>query len=447
MEKCPTKCGNATKGKAYKKTECLPCWCLLNAPQVFGDAPKRRLQLNCFYLGDKTRKMHSDGTTSHMNECGCQWGRNCNFHKDECTQTPWAPGIRDCNSCDDYSKTAPKESPFKRVVFINLERRKDRLTAFRERQQVSGWELPEPIIFPAVDGRNERVPTYYKAGGGAWGCLRSHVTLLEKAYADGVENVLVLEDDATWMKGVTSEDDSSWKRLSKFMNEVPSDWEMLMLGGQHQGTPEKVKDGVVKCLNCQRTHAYAIRRSLIPELLDLWKRCDTHIDHWLGPWQADRKVYAPHRFIFGQMGGVSDISGTVSPAKYWIPPNGQPVIHLTAPPEVVKELRKKGFHTGYSRDKTSDIDRGLLGIETINPESRYRKIKSWCDAVLWEVASMEGIVATLWHPNITVDELKDVYMSGPVVPVAGTTVEECVSAVPPDIKVEPSLGYYERLYE
>ena len=105
---------------------------------------------------------------------------------------------------------------FDRVVLINLRRRPDRLAAFRRLQAEKGWRLPEPELFEAIDGGKVGEPTYYVAGGGAWGCLRSHVSILERAVMDDVASLLVFEDD------VPGHDDA-WDRLYRFLSAVPTD--------------------------------------------------------------------------------------------------------------------------------------------------------------------------------------------------------------------------------
>ena len=60
---------------------------------------------------------------------------------------------------------------YTRCYFINLKRRPDRLENFRRLQTENGWNLPEPIIFAALDGNKIGTPSHFKSGGGAWGCL------------------------------------------------------------------------------------------------------------------------------------------------------------------------------------------------------------------------------------------------------------------------------------
>ena len=313
---------------------------------------------------------------------------------------------------------------FDRVVLINLKRRPDRLAAFRRLQAEKGWRLPEPEIFEAIDGNRVGVPPYYGQGGGAWGCLRSHVTILERAVMDDVGSVLVLEDDLVWHS-------DAWDRLNAFLAAVPSDWDQLMLGGQHMGKPgEAVSPGVVRCLNCQRTHAYAIRGPALHDLLKLWYPCRTHIDHIMGPWQRGWRVYAPDPFVFGQGPGKSDISGANNPAKFWVAPSGEsPVVHLTAPPDVARALRGRGLHMGHRRDR-DDRDVGLSEAVGLEGAARIARIRQWVIDLQWEAASMEGSpLVTVWHPGITRDQVREAF-TGEVLAVAGDTVEACLSQLP-----------------
>lgn len=312
---------------------------------------------------------------------------------------------------------------FDRVVLINLDRRPDRLAQFRANFDEHGWCFREPEHFRAIDGNKVPCPFGFEQGGGAWGCMQSHRQILERAIMDDIGILLVLEDDA-YMKS------DSIPRLLQFLDSVPDDWDQLMLGGQHIGTPTRVKEGVVKCTNCQRTHAYAIRGQFMRDLYSKWCSPSSvvHIDWIMGPLQSLRNVYAPEPFIFGQEAGQSDISGRANPRKSWDTPAANlPVVFLEAPQPVVAELRRYGLHTGYNRDPKTDLDRGLLRVfASDNPSNELHK---WIRDMQWEVASDEGLTTTIWHPDAKLEQVKNC-THGEVIHVKADNLDEALKQLP-----------------
>lgn len=303
---------------------------------------------------------------------------------------------------------------FDRVYLINLKRRQDRLAEFRQLQQDNGWNLPEPILFEAIDGNAVGVPTYFQQGGGAWGCCLSHREILQRVVMDGV-SALILEDDLVWKP-------DAWERLQTFVKSVPNDWDQLMIGGQHMEAAKEIASGVVQCARTERTHAYAIRGRAAQSLLNLWFTCSVHIDWVMGPWQKSWKVYAPDPFIFGQNAGRSDISGNLNERKFWVSPDNAPVVVLDCPREVAEKLRGYGLHMGFTRDKEG-YDAGLSALAESN--NRDSELQRWLIVLSWEAASMENSYVTVWHPKIWYEHVAAVHQ-GETIRCRGNSVEECL---------------------
>ena len=356
--------------------------------------------------------------------CARCWVYGCEVFG-ACVPGEQVEGVAHCDSCkhrkaEDDPMSDPKTA-FAQVVLINLKRRPDRLDRFRGNQRSAGWPFAEPEVFAAIDGDKVGVPSRFTQGGGAWGCLRSHCAILEQAVMDDVPSVLVFEDDVCWESGIVN-------AVEEFMGRVPNDWDQIMFGGQHHEGAEKVCPGVVKCRNAQRTHAYAVRGPAMRDLLRLWQDTTTHIDHVMGPWQRDRKVYAPETWLFGQSGGKSDITGGHKPREFWTPPDPSlPVLVLDCPAAVVKDLRDRhGVHTGYCREPDTDFDVGLVAAAA--DAAPLASLGRWVSMILWEVASDPRLTAAVWHPAFTADMVRKV-TSHPVVEVKVGTVGEAVEII------------------
>ena len=202
---------------------------------------------------------------------------------------------------------------FERVYVINLPRRKERLDTFFQKIPAD-WPFRYPERYCAIDGGLASPPDWWNGGGGAWGCYKAHLRILEDCLSNEIQSVLILEDDAVCVEGFAEMVHEFWKHL-------PEDWEMVYLGGQHiqedKGLPCKVNDWVYKPFNINRCHCYGFRgrRMLERAYKHLnnyadWK-VPHHVDHYLGELhkKMDKGLYVPKEWLVAQSEGKSDICG------------------------------------------------------------------------------------------------------------------------------------------
>jgi GR25 family glycosyltransferase involved in LPS biosynthesis len=235
---------------------------------------------------------------------------------------------------------------FGQVVVISLGRRWDRWKLF-VRELPEDWPFESPIRFRAIDGQKCRPPASWRQGGGAWGCYRSHLRLVERCLNDGVDSILLLEDDAVFPADFT-------QRIQIFLENVPEDWDMLYLGGQHlharEHPPIEVNDHVYQPYNVNRTHAWAIRGKMLETVYHHLLRTDweahDHIDHHMGRLHQLRqhRIYCPREWLVGQAEGRSDISHRRAPTRFW--PSAAYV--TTAKPESEPFVAVIGLHSSGS---------------------------------------------------------------------------------------------------
>jgi hypothetical protein len=317
---------------------------------------------------------------------------------------------------------------FDKAVLINLDKRADRLGAFKAKM-VGIPELKEVARFRAILGDQVGVPAFFSAGGGAYGCRQSHTRVLEDAILDGVETLWVLEDDCCFVKNFSA-------RLRDFLARLPDDWALLMLGGQHHGggpSPTGI-DGVLRATDCQRTHSYVVR-GLEPmrALYRLWMRADTHIDHVFGHFQARFPTYCPDPFLCGQDEGASDIFGRDLPVRFWSKPSAaaaganRPLALVVADRALAERLRNLGLHYGNDRCPQTGRDRGLIDIQASGwPADR---LCAWADLIAAEAADAD-LVPGFWHDPMPDPRLLTDRLRRPARTVEAATVEEAVGKLP-----------------
>jgi len=211
---------------------------------------------------------------------------------------------------------------FAKIFVISMDDKADRREALLRNLAETGLAAPEDITWVrALPGKRCPAPAWFTAGSAAWGCLQSHLRVVQDAILDSLENYLVLEDDVYFHATAGVE-------LERLMAGVPADWGQIYLGGQHLRAPEAVEGQpfLFRCRNVNRTHAFALRGSAfaafqqhITHAPDYIGRGDWHIDHQLGiaHGREEWTTYAPTWWLAGQAEGASNISGKTNPRFWW----------------------------------------------------------------------------------------------------------------------------------
>ena len=125
--------------------------------------------------------------------------------------------------------------------------------------------------FPALDGNSLETPAHWIHSAGAYGCLLSHVEVVEAARRSGADSVLIFEDDAVF-------DPQLQDKFASFIKEVPADWDMLYLGALHKDEPVMVAEHVGRITKANSTFAYALKNTVFDEFIDLNRKAERVLD-------------------------------------------------------------------------------------------------------------------------------------------------------------------------
>jgi len=216
---------------------------------------------------------------------------------------------------------------FDRIVILSLPGAEIR--AERALRELRDKNLSEKAqIVRGIDGKKCPPPKWWPGGGGSWGCMRAHANIVEEALMDGIERLLVLEDDCVWQN-------DSARLVEEFMTEVPNDWGQIYFGGQHRSikknAPTILSPRVLRVKGAVRTHAYALHARAMgsfyqhilhaPDYISAKQDYGykMHVDHQLerahnkNLWKTD----APTFWLAGQGENFSHIRNRHTPGKWW----------------------------------------------------------------------------------------------------------------------------------
>lgn len=166
---------------------------------------------------------------------------------------------------------------FEKIYCINLDHRTDRwqqcCDIFNE------YGITDKVErFSAVQYKHKD-QSYSKAMG-QLGCSASHFEITKNALQRKLENYLVLEDDFCFL----DKPEILFNKLNTSLNELPSDWQMLYLGGNLDSSYgvypiQKYSNNLFKLNACHTTHAFSVNKSLYETILEK-SLFNIHIQDW-----------------------------------------------------------------------------------------------------------------------------------------------------------------------
>ena len=203
---------------------------------------------------------------------------------------------------------------FGRVVCINLDDRPDRWALAQQAHACLGEARP----LERFSAARVRVCGNDVVNGRA-GCLLSHRRAIEAAHRDGVESLLVFEDDVEFTREVAP------ILVEGLASLAALPWDMAFFGLEPRAPLFPVAPRLARVLHGATTHAVAYHRRLYPRLLAAlpeedgvleWLARHTAVDRYYCDILLPRiQGYAIVPFVAHQRAGYSDVEGMQLPPK------------------------------------------------------------------------------------------------------------------------------------
>lgn len=201
---------------------------------------------------------------------------------------------------------------FDRIYCINLDRRPDRWG--ESLKEFEKWGIKNFERFPAFDGNHlQRINN--KISLPEQGIILSNIGILEDAIKNKYQRILVLEDDFFFTE--------NFKQAKEFFDDLPSDWELIYLGGNHNShkkvdPPLKITEKVVKIHYTFAAHAVGINQIMFKTLIEKFLTFSAPLDVMLTDLQKKHNSYCFSPSISKQRPSFSDIQMRNVDYKDWI---------------------------------------------------------------------------------------------------------------------------------
>ena len=141
-----------------------------------------------------------------------------------------------------------------KILFINLEHRKDRLEQINK--EFDKMNFPKNKI-ERIDAVNEKY-------NGHIGCCKSHIKTMKNIIKNNYKYTLVFEDDFVFKVDKNTFN----KKVSQFLKDYKDDWDMIQLASGYVSTEDTDNDDVKKVNHSSTSSAYIIKKHFAPILLD-----------------------------------------------------------------------------------------------------------------------------------------------------------------------------------
>lgn len=202
---------------------------------------------------------------------------------------------------------------FDKIFCVNLDKRTDKWELCLKEFEQAGIDV---VRFSAVDGSTIALPPNCAITPGEVGCSLSHTTILKRMLHEGWERILILEDDIEFSVHAPAQ-------FQQWIGQVPADWDMLYLGGNHIAHPIPVTQNVSKIVRTYTTSHYGITKKMAAEVIAEVEKFKSQIDVTYTDFQKTHNCYVFNPSIAWQKPGHSDIQNAFMDYTRLMKPPGQ----------------------------------------------------------------------------------------------------------------------------
>lgn len=257
---------------------------------------------------------------------------------------------------------------FNRISVIHLPGRIDRLAALTKEFRRAGFDIDHPKVSIPPPPMPETAHGFPSRG--VYGNFLSHLQIIQGAYSDGLDSVLILEDDAILSRHFKIHQPSIARCLRQ------NKWDVSFIGHSLAGKLPATSSGLVLFSGeFQWSHCYAMHRRLMPRVIKYFlstiERAEGHPEggkmYVDGAYNLFRRLNPDVTCLLSspclsvQKGSVSSLG-----ASRWY--DRYDVLH--APLRAIRSIRDEGWRRGLINIRPTGNTRTVIEAATPWPNAR-----------------------------------------------------------------------------
>lgn len=191
---------------------------------------------------------------------------------------------------------------FEELHCINLDRRVDRWEECKIEFNNCNLNVHR---FCAFDGKS--LPSNSILNPGQVGAIYSHRGVIQKAKKKSLENILILEDDVKFDENIN-------EKFSDIFPRIPSDWDIILFGGNHVGNNPwakgqlvKIDENVFRVTHSLALHCYAVKNTIYDLVIDTLSKMNDTNDSLFAQIQHKVNCYIIRPHLAWQRPSYSDL--------------------------------------------------------------------------------------------------------------------------------------------
>lgn len=188
---------------------------------------------------------------------------------------------------------------FDNIYCINLDKRSDRWEECLAQFEKHNLTVER---FSGIDG--SMIENNTKLADGELGVLKTHIELIKDAKEKGYKSILILEDDVEFIDNLN-------EKFFSIKNQIPNDWIMLYLGGNHVGGCLQISQNIYKLIHSYAIHAFAINSELFDLIINGLPKYKKPVDVFYAELQPLFPSYVIRPHLAWQRVSFSDIQGGI----------------------------------------------------------------------------------------------------------------------------------------